>query len=256
MGKPSFAEGSIIELTDRILIYKEQRMRKVLLCGNILSAPVLMLISLLGLAGGETVKSPILDRASVVYSVPGNLEKLTLEELEAEKAVRVQDLTVIKQASDAPDAARQKLLKIIFEHDDKRLQIVKVIPVMIDDYQIEGEFRDALLGYSNTFDVEIRNARKHVHTLDDYKSYDFRFSAVYMSMMFKFSENSEFQKRMVADMRNPDTPIGRYRKELAESYAKVERNKHLLQDIYSIDELKNVIMSIDEEISRREHAKL
>lgn len=231
-------------------------MRKVLLCVESLSALVLVLTSLSGLASGETVKSPILDRTGVVYSAPGNLEKLTLEELQTEKAVRVQDLTVIKQASDAPDVARQKLLKIILEHDDKRLQIVRVIPELIDEYQIEGKFSDALMGYSNTFDVEIRNARKHVHTLDDYKSYDFRFSAVYMSMMFKFSENPEFQKRMVADMQNPDTPIGRYQKELAESYARVERNKYLLQNIYSINELENAITIIDEEISRREHAGL
>ena len=144
---------------------------------------MLAAVSLPGLAGGETVKSPILDRTEVVYSAPENLDQLTLEELQAEKAVRTQDLVAIQQASDT-DVARQKLLEIIFEHDDKRLQIVKVISELIDEYQIEGEFRNALLGYRDTFDVDIRDARKHVHTLDDYKSYDFRFSAVYMSMMF------------------------------------------------------------------------
>ena len=230
-------------------------MRNVSLCGKSLGFLVLAAVSSPGLAGGETVKSPILDRTEVVYSAPENLDQLTLEELQAEKAVRTQDLVAIQQASDT-DVARQKLLEIIFEHDDKRLQIVKVIPGLIDEYQIEGEFRNALLGYRDTFDVDIRDARKHVHTLDDYKSYDFRFSAVYMSMMFKFSENPEFQKRMASDMRNPDTLVGRYQKELSESYAKVERNKDLLQDSHSINELENAIEIIEEEISRRNHAEL
>ncbi len=230
-------------------------MRNVSLCGKSLGFLVLAAVSLPGLAGGETVKSPILDRTEVVYSAPENLDQLTLEELQAEKAVRTQDLVAIQQASDT-DVARQKLLEIIFEHDDKRLQIVKVIPELIDEYQIEGEFRNALLGYRDTFDVDIRDARKYVHTLDDYKSYDFRFSAVYMSMMFKFSENPEFQKRMAVDMRNPDTLVGRYQKELSESYAKVERNKYLLQDSHSINELENAIDIIEEEISRRNHAEL
>ena len=151
-----------------------------------LSAVVLLLAGQFTYAGGETSKSPILDRVEVLYAAPENLTELTLVQLQAEKASRVRDLSVIKEASDEPEVAKDKLLQSIFDHDDKRLQIVAVIPQMIEDYQIEGEFRDSLLGYSNTFDVDIREARKDVHKLADYKSYDFRFSAVYMSMMFKF----------------------------------------------------------------------
>ena len=231
-------------------------MRNVSLYRKCLGFLALAAVSTWSQAGGETVKSSILDRMGVVYSAPVNLEQLTLKELQAEKASRMQDLAAIQEASDGPDVARQKFLEIIFEHDDKRLQIVQVIPGLIDEYQIDGEFRDALLGYRDTFDVEIRNARKHVHTLEHYRSYDFRFSAVYMSMMFKFSENPEFLQQLVADMQDPDTLIGGYQKELAQSYAKVESNRHLLQDSYSINELENAIAVIDQEISRREHAEL
>ena len=77
-----------------------------------------------------------------------------------------------------------------------------------------------------------------------------------MSMMLKFNENSEFQKRMVADMQNPDTSMGRYRKEIDESYAEVLRNKYLIQNIYSINELEGAITRINEEISRRDRAEL
>ncbi len=221
-----------------------------------LSAVVLLLAGQFTYAGGETSKSPILDRVEVLYAAPENLTELTLVQLQAEKASRVRDLSVIKEASDEPKVAKDKLLQSIFDHDDKRLQIVAVIPQMIEDYQIEGEFRDSLLGYSNTFDVDIREARKDVHKLADYKSYDFRFSAVYMSMMFKFKENPEFHKRMIADLQDPDTAIGKYRIELDESYAKVEHDKYLVQNIYSANELEQAIATIDKEISKRQHVEL
>lgn len=221
-----------------------------------ISALLLLWASQLGLAGGETQKSPILDRVEVIHKAPENLEKLSLRELLAEKASRVRDLSVIKEASDEPDVARQKLLETILGYDDKRLQIVEVIPQLIEDYRIEGEFRDSLLNYSETFDVEMRDARKYVKTLDDYKSYDFRFSAVYMSMMFAFRENPEFHQRLLADLSNENTAIGRYRKGLDESYAKIERDKQLIQNIYAINELEQAIAIIDQEILKRGHAEL
>lgn len=231
-------------------------MLKIQLIFRVLSAVVLLSAGQFTYAGGETTKSSILDRVEVLYVAPGNLTELTLEQLQAEKASRVRDLSVIKEASDKPEVAEDKFLQTKFDHDDKRLQIVEVIPQLIEDYQIEGEFRDSLLGYSNTFDVYIREARKDVHKLADFKSYDFRFSAVYMSMMFKFYENPEFHRRMVEDLQDPNTAIGRYRIELDESYAKVEHDKYLIQDVYSVEELEQVIAVIDKEISKRMHTKL
>jgi transposase len=216
----------------------------------------MLFISPVSFAGGETHKSPILDRAEVQHKAPENLSGLSLEQLQNERDLRQRDLMVIKQASDEPEVAKQQLLATIMAHDDVRLSIAEVIPLLIKDYEIEGDFRDDLMGYSNTFNVDMREARKDVHTLNDYKSYDFRFSAVYMSMMFKFNENPEFHKKLVSDMSNPETAIGKYRKDLDESYAKVEHDKYLIQNIYSISELEQAIALIDEEISRRKKAEL
>lgn len=202
-------------------------------------------------AGGETQKSPVFDRVEVIYKPPENLEEMSLEQLRTEKATRMREFAAIKEASHAPDVARQKLLATILEHDDKRMQIVAIIPELISDYQIEGEFRDTLLNYARTFDVDMRAARKHVTALNDFKSYDFRFSAVYMSMLFAFKEHPDFHRRLIADMRDEGTAIGKYYKELNQSYAKVERDKRLVQDLYSIDELEQAIAGIDREISRR-----
>ncbi len=234
----------------------ELRMRKIRLINASLYIAVMFFISPCGFAGGEIIKSPILDRAKVLHKAPENLTSLSLEQLEYERKTRQRDLQKIRQASEEPEVAKQQLLEIIMAHDDVRLKIAKVIPVMIENYKIEGDFRDSLMGYSNTFEVDMREARKNVHTIGDYKSYDFRFSAVYMSMMFKFNENPEFHKRLVADMENPDSAIGRYRKELDESYAKVEHDKYLIQNIFSINELEQAISTIDEEISKRKQAEL
>ncbi len=221
-----------------------------------LSFLALLMVGSACLAGGEIKKSPILDRVKVIYQAPENMESLSLEQLQDERETRVRDLAVIKEANDKPEVAKQKLLDSILAHDDKRLNIVQVIPKMIEDYGIDGEFKEKLLGYSDTFNNEIRAARTYVHSLDDYKSYDFRFSAVYMSMMFSFNENKEFHNKMITDMKDSTTAIGKYRKELDESYAKVKHDKYLIQNIYSVNELEQAIAAIDEEISKRLKAEL
>jgi hypothetical protein len=231
-------------------------MLKIWLKMSLLGVIALFVLSTLCLAGGETQKSPILDRVKILYKAPENMENLSLEQLKSEREMRVRDLNVIKEANDSPEAAKQKLLESILAHDEKRLNIIYVVPQMIEQYQIEGAFKDSLLGYIDTFDTEIRAARNQVHSLDDYKSYDFRFSAVYMSMMFKFNENKEFHGKMIEDMKDESTPIGKYRKELDESYAKVEHDKFLIQNIYSMNELEQAIAAIDEEISKRKKAEL
>jgi hypothetical protein len=231
-------------------------MRKIRLINAGLSITLMLFISSVSFAGGETIKSPILDRVKVLHEVPKNLGSLSLEQLQIERDTRQRDLEVIRQASDEPEVAKQKLLETIMAHDEVRLKIADVIPAMIEDYEIDGKLRDSLLGYSNTFEVDMREARKDVQTIGDYKSYDFRFSAVYMSMMFKFNENPEFHKKLVTDMQNEDTAIGGYKKELDESYAKVEHDKYLIQNIYSVNELEQSIAAIDEEISKRKKAEL
>ena len=222
----------------------------------IFSAILCLMMSSLSFAGGETQKSPILDRIKVLHKAPENMESLSLEQLKEERANRVRDMEVIKEASDEPEMAKQKLLDSIMAHDEKRLNIVHVIPQMIEAYGIEGDFKETLMGYSSTFDNEIRAARKDVHSIDDYKSYDFRFSAVYMSMMFKFNENKNFHEKMVADMSDSSTAIGKYRKELDESYAKVSHDKYLIQNVYSVNELEQAISEIDVEIAKRQKAEL
>jgi len=158
----------------------EPRMRNIRLINTSLCLTLMIFASSVCFAGGETIKSPILDRVKVMHKVPDNLDSLSLDQLHEARDTRQRDLEVIRQASDEPEVAKQKLLETIMAHDEVRLTITEVIPQLVDDYQIQGKLRNSLLGYINTFDVDMREARKEVHTIDDYKSYDFRFSAVYM----------------------------------------------------------------------------
>ena len=231
-------------------------MRCIKLIFRVFSVLSLLIIAFSVHAGGETIKSPILDRVEVLHKAPENMQELSLEQLEIEKQTRQRDLAVIKEASDEPKVAKQKLLKTILNHDDQRLEIANVIPVLIEDYEIEGDFKKSLLGYSETFNVDMREARKNVHTLEDYKSYDFRFSAVYMSMMFKFNENKGFHERLMEDMKDKNSAIGKYLRELDKSYAKVEHDKYLIQNIYSTNELEQAIELIEAEIAKRKKAEL
>lgn len=238
----------------------EQRMQKIWLINSglriALCITMMLFITTVSFAGGETIKSPILDRVKVLHKVPENLEGMDLQQLNKERETRQRDLEVIQEASHEPEVAKQRLLETIMAHDDVRLKIAQVIPMMVEDYEIKGDFRDSLMGYSNTFEVDMREAREDVNSIEDYKSYDFRFSAVYMSMMFKFNENPEFYKKLTTDMLDAETAIGSYKQELDESYSKVEHDKYLIQNIYTVNELEQAIAAIEEEISKRKQAEL
>ena len=134
-------------------------MRKIRLINAGLSITLMLFISSVSFAGGETIKSPILDRVKVLHEVPKNLGSLSLEQLQIERDTRQRDLEVIRQASDEPEVAKQKLLETIMAHDEVRLKIADVIPAMIEDYEIDGKLRDSLLGYSNTFEVDMLNSK-------------------------------------------------------------------------------------------------
>ena len=77
-----------------------------------------LILSSICIAGGETQKSPILDRVKVIHKAPDNIDTLSLDQLKSERASRIRDLAVIKEASDEPEVAKQKLLDSILAHDD------------------------------------------------------------------------------------------------------------------------------------------
>ena len=74
----------------------------------------------------------------------------------------------------------------------------------------------------------------NVASLQDYPSYDFRFAAVYMSMLYSFQKYPDFYERLKGDMVDEETSIGSYRKTLDDSYGGVKKARAEM----NIDEFK------------------
>tara|TARA_R110002049_G_scaffold252264_2_gene427442 strand:+ start:166230 stop:166949 length:720 start_codon:yes stop_codon:yes gene_type:complete len=192
---------------------------------------------------------PIQD--AVVFTVPTNLESMSTKEISDMRAARLRDLDKTAANAEAERTAEEKLFNQLMSHDLVRLSIADVIAEMIVDYKIDGEFKETLLGYQSTFSVDMMENRKVVHDLEDYPSYDFRFSAVYMSMLYAFQKYPDFYDRLKVDMVNEETPIGSYKKTLDESYRAVKQARAEVDMMKSGDDIKKVIVALDNELARR-----
>ena len=216
----------------------------------------LLAITLMGsatvFADGSTHKIPGIDREVSAYKVPDNLRSMSTEEVASLRTQHQQDLEEMRNGIDSKEHAEQYMFEQLMSHDEVRLSITEVIPQLIEDYAIEGKFKDTLLGYRSTFTGEITNSRENVENLQDYQSYDFRFTAVYMSMLFAFQEHPEFYKRLKEDMVDDDTAIGGYRKMLDNSYGRVAKAKEKIDVIHSSENLEEVIHALDQELARRQ----
>ena len=192
---------------------------------------------------------PIQD--TVVYSVPENLASLSTEEISLLRNSHAEDLKKTASNKSEEKEAEDKLFQELMAHDLVRLSIADVIPELIQDYQIEGEFKDTLLSYKNTFSESMMRNREAVEDLQDYPSYDFRFAAAYMSMLYAFQKYPDFYDRLKEDMVDEETHIGRYRKVLDDSYVKVKAARAEMDFAKSGDDLKKVIAALDDELARR-----
>ena len=192
---------------------------------------------------------PIQD--TVVYTVPENLDSLSTEEITDMRAARQRDLEKTAADADAERKAEEKLFGQLMDHDLVRLSIAGVISEMIAEYKIDGEFKETLLGYQDTFAVDMMENRKVVHDLEDYPSYDFRFAAVYMSMLYAFQKYPDFYEQLKVDMVNEETSIGSYKKMLDESYLSVKQARAEMDMMKSGGDLKKVIAALDSELAKR-----
>lgn len=203
------------------------------------------------LADGSSHKIPGIDREPAAHQVPADLQNLPTEEITSIRTARQKDLEKLRNGADSKEVAEEYMLEQLLLHDSVRLKIIDVIPQIIEDYAIEGKFKETLMGYRSTFDENVSELRKGIKNLKDYQAYDFRFAAVYMSMLFAFQEHPEFYKRLKADMVDENTSIGDYRKRLDDSYGRVELAKAQMDAVHSAEDLENVIATLDEELARR-----
>ena len=212
---------------------------------------VVIIFASLALADGSSHKIPGIDREPSIHQIPADLQELPTEEISSIRTARQKDLEKLRNGANSKEVAEQHMLEQLLSHDSVRLTIIEVIPQIIEDYAIEGKFKDTLMGYRSTFNENIVELREGVESLRDYQAYDFRFAAVYMSMLFSFQEHPEFYKRLKEDMVDEETSIGNYRKRLDDSYGRVELAKAQMDAVHSAEDLENIIAELDQELERR-----
>jgi len=216
-----------------------------------LCAGMLISFSSISLADSGKSNIPGIDRASVSYEVPADLDQWSTHEVSSLRDEHQANLDQIRQNQTSRDQADAHMLSELLRHDKVRLSIADVIPVLIDEYQIKGDFKDLLMGYRDTFKVELMANHREIQSLADYQSYDFRFSAVYMSMIYAFDANPEFYERLKSDMMLEDSIIGRYRKAIDESYMGVKAASEVIDSFHIVNDLEKVIVALDSELEKR-----
>lgn len=208
------------------------------------------LLAVAAFADGGSRQVPGIDHEEV-YKVPENLSTMATVEVETLRSARQKDLEKLRNGASSKQVAEDNMFAQLMAHDEVRLTITDVIPKLIEDYAIEGKFKNTLMGYRSTFAEEITQSRETVSNLQDYQSYDFRFTAVYMSMLFAFQEHPEFYEQLKTDMVDENTSIGGYRKRLDDSYGRVEQARNQMEIFHNADDLENIIVELDEELARR-----
>ena len=185
------------------------------------------------------------------YEVPENLSSMSTDEVSDLRDTRQEELEMALKAAESKEEIEDNMLDELMEHDLVRLSIIDVIPELIEEYKIEGEFKEDLMGYRSTFSEELMEMREDVETLRDYQAYDFRFAAVYMSMLFAFQDHAEFYERLKADMVDENSSIGSYRMMLDESYDEVEEARIQMDLVNSVADIERVVDALNAELARR-----
>ena len=186
------------------------------------------------------------------YALPQDLSGISLEKLVALREEHEAALWLLTPDKKLHAYIEHTLLNTLLAYDDVRLQIADIIIKLIDEYEVNGRYREKLLGYCDTFNNKIKNARNTVHTLDEYKVYSTHFAAAYISLVYTFKENASFYRQYTNDIYNPESTIGRYRKELALSYKEVEQANKEYEAIIVVQKVEESIALLKKEISRRQ----
>jgi|TARA_B110000977_G_scaffold16205_1_gene19898 hypothetical protein len=210
----------------------------------------LLIISTSAFADGQKRDIPGITHA-VVYEVPANIADLSEKEVEQLLERGKSSLTALRADTEAPAKAEERMFSELMRHDLIRLKIGDVIKQMVSDFGVEGDFAKKLMGYRSTFMVDLLEERNNVHNLQDYPAYDFRFTAVYMSLLFAFQEHPEFYKMLRADMDSETSPIGEYRKVLDHSFAEVEKARKEMDAVHNVEDLEKVIDALNQELVSR-----
>ena len=194
---------------------------------------------------------PIVDKPAADYPRLEQLSELNLEHLLKLKSDYLAQIKELNQTIAETQKNEQQLMDALKAYDKERLRIIEVIPHLIRDYKIKPPFSDTLRRYAQTFEKVHRQYRGQLDTLDDYRSYDFRLGMAYMGMMTALQQQPKLYHLLTTDMKDSDTAIGRYVKQLDVAYVQVERASDSIEEIHTIRHLESELQRIEQELLSR-----
>ncbi len=225
---------------------------------NLQNGRKLWLLSLLALflmhqsiVAEQSEPHPIIDKPVPGYTRSEQLSEMTLEQLlklRDEYATEMKTLNNIVTKTHKND---QYLIDKLLAYDRERMRIIEVIPVLIEDYDIQSPYSESLLRYAETFEKLDKQYKGKLKTLEDYRSYDFRLGMAYMSMMASLQEQADLYQSLHADMEDEDTAIGAYIKQLNIAYAEVEKASDDIGEFNTIRHLSRELERIEQELRSR-----
>lgn len=193
---------------------------------------------------------PVVDIPRAAMPSAESLQGNTISELRAQRQTYAEQLDTASALS--IEELEKQLLHALLVYDDERIQIIDLIPKIIEQYEVEGTLREDLMNFRRTLIKIVEELRPEVTTLQRYKPYDFRLGVSYAAMMTILQRKQEVRDRMLQDHEDPETMLGQHSQRLRKTYRAVEEARQQLELGYQTETLKEQIDRIDTELRRRQ----
>ncbi len=215
---------------------------------SILPGILLATLPLYATAEGEP-PHPVVDIPRSSLLSEEKLQETPTRELEAQRKVYAEQLGAIPVLS--AEELEGELLRVLLVYDAERIQIIDIIPKMIEHYELQGTLREDLMNFRGALVRIVEELRPEVTSLQKYKPYDFRIGISYAAMMTIMQKQQAVRDRMLRDQKDPATMLGQHSQRLQEAYRAVEEARQQLERGYQTETLKEQIGRIDFELKRR-----
>jgi len=216
---------------------------------SILPGILLAALSLCAYAESEP-PHPVIDIPRTAMPSAEALEDNTISELRAQRESYAAQLDASSATS--TEELEEQLLQALLVYDNERIQIIDMIPKMIEQYEVEGTLREDLMNFRATLTKIVEELRPEVTSLQRYKPYDFRLGVSYAAMMTIMQKKQDVRDRMLQDHKDPETMLGQHSQRLQQTYRAVQEARERLELGYQTETLKEQIDRIDTELRRRQ----
>ena len=193
---------------------------------------------------------PVVDIPRTAMPSAESLQDNTISELRAQREIYAKQLDAASATS--TEELEKQLLQALLIYDDERIQIIDIIPKIIEQYEVEGTLKEDLMNFRRTLIKIVEELRPEVTTLQRYKPYDFRLGVSYAAMMTIMQRKEEVRDRMLKDHKDPETTLGQHSQRLQVTYRAVQEARERLELGYQAETLKEQIDQIDTELRRRQ----